>query len=64
MKREKLIVELPPLSDAGAAAVHEFLYELMCVVDDHYYHQIGRHYVNESAKKMLEEQMAQEDPPF
>lgn len=69
MKREKLILELPLLSDEGAAAVHHFFYELMCAIDDQYYKRVYQYYARQLSKTVSKEGIYQDqtfdsDPPF
>ena len=69
MNYQKLIVEVPPLSDEAAASLHRFFYELMYAIDEHYYSQIQRHYVRSTCSAVWDEikDPSKEeitDPPF
>jgi hypothetical protein len=67
MNYEQLIVEVPPLSDEAAASLQRFLYDLMYAIDEHYYSQIQRYYVNKSKELLLDAHLTNENlniPPF
>lgn len=67
MNYEKLIVEVPKLSDEAAAYLQRFLYDLMYAIDEHYSSQIQRYYVRASTEEMTKEYLRHdelEDPPF
>lgn len=67
MNYQKLIVNVPPLSDEAAAFLQRFLNELMYAIDEQYYLQIHRYYVNKSEKMLMDAESTQENldnPPF
>ncbi|NCT57140.1 MAG: hypothetical protein GW760_05445 [Legionella sp.] len=46
MKKQKLTIEIPPISDEAAASLQRFLCELLSAVDEYYYCQIHRDYLS------------------
>ena len=44
MDESVLIIEMPKLSDEGAAEVHNVLQALMNAFESHYLHQLKRHH--------------------
>lgn len=67
MNYQKLIVEVPSLSDEAAASLQRFLYELMYAIDEQYYKQIQRYYVNKPKDLLLGAELTNENfdiPPF
>jgi hypothetical protein len=67
MSDEQLIVEVPSLSDEAAALLQRFLYDLMYAIDEQYYSQIQRYYVNKSKELLLDAHLTNEKldtPPF
>lgn len=67
MNYEQLIVEVSSLSDEAAASLQRFLYDLMHAIDEQYYSQIHRYYVNKSKELLLDAQLTYENldtPPF
>jgi hypothetical protein len=67
MDYQKLIIEVPPLSDEAAASLQRFLYDLMYAIDEHYYPQIQRYYMRLPPQENTKDHRADgihEDPPF
>lgn len=67
MNYQKLIVDVPPLSDEAAAVLQRFLYDLMHAIDEQYYPQIERHYIGVCTEKIIQDHSdgeMLEDPPF
>lgn len=67
MDYQHVMIELPALSDEAAASLQNFIYGLMDAVDEHYYRQIQRYYVNASMNELIESHPVEEspeDPPF
>jgi hypothetical protein len=54
MKSDSMPVEihLPSLSDEAAVEVHDFLNELLLLVESHYFAQIHRHYQNQFSNNL------------
>ena len=67
MDYQRVMIELPALSDEAAASLQNFIYGLMDAVDEHYYRQIQRYYVNASMNELIGSHSVdenQEAPPF
>ena len=67
MKYQHLNLKLPELTDEAAASLHNFIYALMYAVDEQYYKQIHRHYLNKLDDLMVDAQYEEEhldNPPF
>ena len=67
MKKQKIVIELPELSDEAAASLQNFINALMYAVDEQYYKQIHHHYKRQLDELMVHAQPTAEeinDPPF
>lgn len=67
MAYQRLILELPALTDEAAASLYQFVETLMYAVDDKYYKQIHCYYANKEENILEDSQYSQEildDPPF
>lgn len=61
-------IHLPSLSDEAAVAVHDFLNEILLLVESHYFAQIHRHYQNQFSNNHDQSpphhHPSDNDPPF
>jgi hypothetical protein len=67
MNYKTIIVELPTISDEAAASLKKFIEALNYAVDEHYYKQIHRHYLNQLNNLIVDDQSNEEEldnPPF
>jgi hypothetical protein len=67
MKYQHITFELPALTDEAAASLQNFINALMYAVDEQYYKQIHRHYLNKLDDLMVDAQYEEENldnPPF
>jgi hypothetical protein len=67
MKKQKIVIELPELSEEAAASLQNFINALMYAVDEQYYKQIHHHYKRQLDELMVRAQPTAEelnDPPF
>jgi hypothetical protein len=67
MNYQRITLELPELTDESAAALQNFIYELMYAVDEQYHKQIHRHYLCKLDDLMVDSQLTKEtidNPPF
>lgn len=66
MNYQKIPLEVPPLSDEGAAALKCFINQLMHAVDEHYYKQVHRYHLNSLLREatLVDSKEELTDPPF
>jgi|LakMenEpi03Aug12_release.lakeMendotaPanAssembly.Ray.scaffolds.fasta_scaffold695054_2 hypothetical protein len=67
MNNQKIILELPAITDQAAASLQKFIQALLYAVDEHYFRQIHCHYKKELDNLLMDAQPTQEcldDPLF
>ena len=67
MNNQRVVLELPALTDEEANFLQNFIYALMYAVDEHYHRQIHRHHMHKLDVLKPDCQLACEDlddPPF
>jgi len=60
MDYQHLKIEFPALSDEAAASLQKFINALMHAIDDQYYRQIHRHYLNKLDMMLFDNDSTQE----